>query len=158
MTLRLPSSRLAGLLLLGALAACEDGDFYDDAPPPNSGGLQIAEMPRLTAAQVRIFLSDSTLVHRDKERVWTVYVDPTGELRGLSETRSNEPGTVQGRGSWTVLGDGRVCREWQGVWDTQDTGCAFVRQQGDVYMFHPVEDPDGRALARRREPGNPRGL
>ncbi len=152
---RAPWVAVAALL---ALAACSDPDFYDDAPPPNSGGLRIEELPALSAAEVRIFLEDSTLVHRDDERTWYVYVDPAGELRGLSETRSATPGTVRARGEWEVLEDGRVCRTWAGVWDTLDQGCGYVRQQGNVYLFTPEDNPEASALQRRREAGNPRGL
>ncbi len=146
----------ASAALLG-LAACEDPDFYDDAPPPNSRGLEPGEVPHLTAAEARIYLTDSTLVHRDDDRTWTVYVDPTGELRGLSESRGPDGGAIRARGEWRIEPDGLVCRVWEGVWHTEDEGCAYVRQQGQNYLFAPVESPDD-PLVRRREAGNPRGL
>ncbi len=150
--------RLAAILLAATLVGCTDQDFYDDAPPPNSGGPKIEEGLYLSSAEVQIYLSDSTLTHRDDERTWTVYIDPTGELRGIAETLGPNTALVRARGNWTVLGDGRVCREWNEGWDTRDAGCGFVRQEGNIYNFVPVEEPDATPLRRRREPGNPRGL
>ncbi len=150
------AARAATLAL--ALAGCTDRDFYDDAPPPNSGGPEVSAVPHLTSAEVEIFLSGSTLTHRDDQRTWTVYVDPTGELRGIAETLGPNTALVRARGTWTVLGDGRVCREWTEGWDARDSGCAFVRREGDVYSFAPVEAPEADPLRRRREAGNPRGL
>lgn len=146
------------LLIALAVAGCTDPDFYDDAPPPNSGGLKLDEVPALSSAEVRIYLSDSTLVHRDSDRTWTVYVDPTGELRGLSESRGATPATVRARGRWEIMEDGRICRKWDGTWDTLDIGCAWVRQNGENYLFQPEGSADIAKLVRRREPGNKRGL
>lgn len=151
------SGRSAVLCLAALLAGCADPDFYDEGVPV-SGGPSVTEIPSLSASEARIFLSDSTLVHRDDDRRWTVYVDPLGELRGLSETTGATAGTVRARGSWQVLSDGRVCVEWERGWDGRDSGCSFVRQEGSVYAFTPVEAPNDTPLRRLREPGNPRGL
>ncbi|WP_285671267.1 hypothetical protein [Paralimibaculum aggregatum] len=149
---------LAGLLALG-LAACTDPDFYDTGVPVTSGTKAEEEVPlgALTAAEVRLYLRDSTLIHRTDDETWSIYVSEDGSLRGIVETNAAESASTQASGSWEVTEDGLFCRQWSGRWDPDDTGCASITRTGEVYAFTPVE-PGGRAYRRLRKPGNTKGL
>lgn len=143
--------------MLLALAGC-DSAVNPTEEVVKSEDLVDRDVPPLTAVETRVFLRDSTLRHEGDRRVWHVYVAPDGRLVGHS--RDKETGGVErALGTWQVMDDGRICRQWSGDWAGGDTGCAKVYRYGDDYVFVGTEgDETGTEIRRTRLPGNPIGL
>jgi len=144
---------LAGLALL--LAACEEttiGPYADR--PAESADLVDRDIPPLNAAEVRVFLRGSTLVHEGDDRVWHVYLEESGRLSGQSRVKETD-GVERAIGTWEVRPDGMICRQWTGDWAGGDHGCAKVFRYGQDYVF---VGEDGTEARRTRVPGNPLSL
>ena len=101
------------------------------------------ELPSLSAAEVRIFLSDSTLSHQGESRRWHVYLREDGSMTGISTALKTRDRYEQRHGRWFVLEDGQICREWDSDWGGGEIGCANVTREGSVYTFVSTDDTDG---------------
>ena len=147
------SAAVSVLLAAGLLAACESSDLDLDGSSPAEGeDLVDRGIKPLSEAQVRVFLSDSTLSHAGEDRIWHVYLAKDGMLYGLSETPDG--GEERARGSWFVQPDGQICRQWNGDWSGGTQGCAQVYRFGSQYSFVPDGTPLEEAIRRTRTPGN----
>jgi len=145
--------RIAALALaaLGLAGCSEIGE-----PEPVAEGTDIVDrgVSALTAAEVEIYLRNSTLSHAGETRDWHVYLAEDGTLRGVGlgrEDRSRETA----RGVWRVTPDGLICRQWDGDWGGGLAGCARVYRYGDEYVF-VADGAEGEAqeVRRTRRPGN----
>lgn len=151
--------RVAGVVLGAALAACGSPSVTDPQPIATDKDVIAREFPPLGPAEVRIFLTNSTLRHAGKTRVWTVYLAADGSMSGLATAKDGKGGQERARGRWEVLEDGRFCRDWDGDWGEGDSGCALIYKEGETYRFVAEgEDPRKGGLRRTRLPGNPGGL
>jgi hypothetical protein len=140
-----------------ALAGCKWETV--GGPEAMSGGADLVErdIPPLTAAEVRAFLGDATLMHEGDQRIWHVYLREDGALLGHSEVKETG-GVERARGSWEVRPDGRICRQWQGDWAGGRTGCAHVYRYGRDYVLVPEGAAREDGLRRTRLAGNPLSL
>lgn len=141
-----------------ALAACQDGyedEFKETNPVAKDSDVVDRGIAPLNAAQIRAYLSNSTLSHQGEKRIWHIYLDPDGRLWGLSETEDG--GKERARGSWEVKPSGLICRQWDSDWGGGKSGCAEVYQYGNEYVFAAAGSADGgqKEFRRTREPGDP---
>lgn len=145
--------------LLALLAGCTDPNFTEEQEFASGSAIADRGIPQLSSAQISAYLRDSTLVHDSADRRWYVLLRADGTMAGLAELIAS-PGTTEGAsGSWEVLPDGRICRQWQGDWGGGDVGCATVHRQGETYIFTPVDGTGSGAVIRRtRLAGNPLNL
>lgn len=154
--------RYLGFALLLALATgCTDSNFTEEQEFASGSAIADRGIPQLTSAQISVFLKDSTLVHESGDRRWHVYLRPDGTMAGHAELIKNPGTTETANGSWEVLPDDRICRQWQGDWGDGDFGCATVHREGEVYVFTPVDEAGERAasvIRRTRVAGNPLSL
>ena len=128
------------------LAACGSG------PTLGSGdGEAKVDAPPLSAAEVRVYLSDATLTSLEDDLARLEYFSPDGRLEGYWRASSMSSGRAQG--SWEVQEDGRLCRRWEGGWTGQN-GCVEVRRQGDAYLLVPPDGDPANAVRALRSPGN----
>lgn len=152
---------LGGALL--ALAGCggafkEDfkDDFKDPDPVVKDSDVVERDILPLNAAEIRAYLTDTTLSHQGETRRWHVYLGKDGTLSGLSVT--NKGGKERARGLWEVTPEGEICRQWLNDWGGGENGCAKVYQYGKEYVFEPVDAsaPGEKAeLRRTRRAGDP---
>lgn len=148
-----PRNLLAAAALAAALSACKTGpDILQ------SNDITTEAIPPMTAAEVRIYLQNSTLQHEGDERVWHVFLTEDGRLIGHSQVK--ETGAVErATGAWEVLSDGQICRQWDSHWGGGDQGCGYVRRERDVYIFTGQDADGGEVSVRRtRLAGNPMNL
>jgi hypothetical protein len=156
-----PRQLVASLLLAGLLAACGSQSVTDPDPVETDADIVEREIPPLTAAEIEIYLRNSTLQHAGEARSWSVYLDPTGVMHGLSvekEADARGRGQERARGTWEVLPEGLFCRRWQNDWAGGDLGCAQVYKRGDSDLFVSEVAGERREIRRTRRPGNPLGL
>jgi hypothetical protein len=155
--------RLIGMAMLAALTAaptgCDTPNVGESPPVAQGRDLVSRDVSPLTAAEVRAFLQNSTLVHKGSERIWYVYLREDGSLSGRSEI-IDSGGIEDSFGTWEVFEDGRICRQWSGDWAGGGRGCAAVFRYGDEYLFVNADPGDGeeREIRRTRLPGNPKRL
>lgn len=153
----------AGILLAAMLAGCETADL---TPPEQkivtSNDQIVSRGPRpLTAAEIRIYLANSTLSHVDGDRTWHVYLLQDGEMIGQSTTKD---GAIErNRGTWSVRSEGEsglICRQWEQDWGGGRSGCAKVYQYGNEFEFAPEGAADGVSdgIRRTRTPGDSYGV
>lgn len=150
----------AALLLAGSVATgCSDG--IEDPNPAATGADIVARgTDPLTAAEIRIYLRDSTLTHTGETRDWHVYLAPEGALFGLGVNREDRS-EVRATGRWTVVEDGLLCREWDNDWGGGIAGCARVYRYGEDYVFvarSAAEGEEPREIRRTRRAGNTRNF
>lgn len=157
----------AGLAALAAafgLTACapDAGQRTTKDPDPISESADIVDrgVPPLTGAEIAAYFKNSTLVHRGETRLWEVYLDEDGAMRGRSTVLKQEGGRETAFGSWEATDDGLFCRQWSNDWAGGERHCAEVFQRGNDYLF--VErggSPDGELETKRtRRAGNPENL
>ncbi|MBK0400674.1 hypothetical protein H0I76_15860 [Limibaculum sp. M0105] len=149
----------AAVLAAAMLAGCTTSDLT----PEEDRIVQSADVvsrgtPPLTAAEISIYLTDSTLSHVGEKRLWHVYIGPDGGLYGLA--KSQDGATERNRGQWSVrdngTGGGLLCRQWERDWGSGMMGCATVYRFGNEYVFIPegvVEKPED-GIRRTRSPGD----
>lgn len=145
----------AALALL-AVAACTD-DVADPNPAVIDKDIVDQGTQALSAAEIRIFLRNSTLTHQGETRDWHVYLSEDGRLGGVGISREDES-RVTARGEWTVVEPDVICRQWYNEWGGGREGCARVFKYGDEYVFIERGTPEGEEpdeLRRLRRPGNP---
>ena len=155
-----PAAALAAAL---ALAACASDSVEDPNPVATDSDIVSRGADPLTAAEIRLYLRDSTLTHVGETRDWHVYLSPDGQLSGVGIGRDDE-GRLRSRGTWTAVSDGAdglICRRWDSDWGGGLEGCATVYKYGDDYVFVQRGGPEGeppREIRRTRRPGNPERL
>jgi len=149
-----------GVLLLLTLAACIDPNFNDEQEFAKGDPLTSPANPSLTSAQILAFLRNSTLVHEDDEWRWNVYLREDGSMVGIAELIETPGTTNSANGTWEVLADDKICRQWDKDWGGGDFGCATVQREGEDYIFTPVDAGEGapNTLRRTRLAGNPLSL
>jgi|SRR6056297_684792 len=138
------------------LSAC-NGPVSPTEPVAAGGDVVSRPVPALSAAEVRLFLRDSTLSHRGEARIWHVYLGEDGSMIGFSrdlETKATERTT----GRWFVLEDGQFCREWSNDWGGGAFDCAAVYRYQNDYAFVPAGSGEETQLRRTRRPGNAENL
>jgi len=141
------------------LAGCDVPPGGDSNAVGEGDALAERDIPPLKAAQIRIYLGDSTLRNHGEERLWHVYLGPDGLLSG--QARHLETGGVESaRGRWYVEPDGRICGQWQGDWSGGVQGCAQVFRYGEDYLFvsRAAQGEDVTETRHTRLPGNPQNL
>ena len=144
--------------LVVGMSACNPR-IGDSEPLTKGADLVDRGTAPLTAAEVEIFLRDSTLRHQGEKRIWHVYLAEDGRLVGHSRDPETEA-VERARGTWEVKPDGQICRQWAGDWGGGTSGCAKVYRYGDDYVF-AVESAEGgktEEIRRTRLPGNPLSL
>lgn len=149
----------AVILTAALLAACASADLTpDDEKVVTSGDVVDRGTLPLTAAEIEIYLTDSTLSHVGAERLWHVYVGRNGELVGQSRTKD---GAVErNRGQWSIRGGGpsgaSICRQWEMDWGGGESGCATVYRFGTEFVFVPegASGSSGDDIRRTRTPGD----
>ena len=152
--------RLTIILGVLGLAACDrrgGDDVGRPDPTPSAPDLVDRGIPPLTAAEIRIYLRDSTLVHEGSSRVWFTYFRDDGSVSGYSEVPDNG-GVEQARGTWQTTDDNQICGLWENDWSGGEFRCAEVFKYGDDYVFAPPPGSEGKEVRRRRIPGNPKNL
>lgn len=117
-------------------------------------------VPPLSGAEIAAYFKNSTLVHQGEARLWQVYLDEDGTMRGLSRLLEAEGGQERALGSWEATSDGFFCRQWANDWAGGKRHCAEVYQRGNDYLFVEKDsDVDGgEETTRTRKPGNPENL
>ena len=153
----LPRIMVLGFALL-ALAACADGykdEFKDPNPVAKDTDVVDRGIPSLSAAEIKVYLSNSTLSHQGNKRKWHIYLGDDGTLRGLSETEDG--GKERARGTWKATPEGLICRQWDNDWGGGQNGCAKVYQYGNEYVFAATDATKSgqKEFRRTREPGDP---
>jgi len=146
----------AAMLTSLALAGCDTTRVGDPEPVTQGSDLVDRGTPPMTAAEVRIYLSDSTLEHEGDTRIWHVYLGADGVLRGTS-TDKETGGIERARGTWEVTPAGQICRQWENDWAAGLAGCATVYRFRQEYLFVPVTE-GVEEFRRTRLPGNPMNL
>ena len=145
---------LAMLVATLGLGACS-GDATLSSPFGEDGPDTAGTDP-LTAAQIRLFLQDSTLTEAGEERDRHIYLAPDGRLFGAAVGRRDRS-RREVRGTWTVIEDGLLCRDWQTDWAGDRPGCDRVYRFGDAYLFvsrNTGGNEQRREIRRTRRPGN----
>ncbi|MEM6488710.1 MAG: hypothetical protein AAF677_10675 [Pseudomonadota bacterium] len=144
------------VVTLGLAAGCSEQSSVVSESEGGSieSGEDVVDRPiaPLTAAEVTLFLGDSTLSHRGEERTWHVYFGKDGGLYGLSTTEAG--GSERARGRWSVEDDGRLCRDWTNDWGARLNGCAEVYRFGRTYVFVADGQEIEQGLRRERSPGD----
>lgn len=145
------------LVLAGLVSGCSES-IENPRPVARDGDIVERGAPPLSAAEVRLYLRDSTLSFEGETRVWHTYLREDGSMTGVAigkDDRSVE--RVNGR--WEVQPDGLFCRTWENDWDG-GTGCAEVYRFGDDYLFVHRTGAQGEETEyrRTRKPGNPANL
>lgn len=152
--------RFAILVSALGLVACDKRGGEDVGRPdrtPTAPDLVDRGIPPLTAAEITIYLRNSTLTHEGSSRVWFTYFREDGTLLGYSEVPETG-GTERAQGVWQTTEDNQICGQWQNDWSGGEFRCAEVFKYGDDYVFAPPEGSPGGEVRQRRIPGNPKKL
>ena len=130
----------------------------DPEPLPTDADVVERSAPPLTAAEIRLFLRETTLTHQGETRRWHVYLREDGTMSGLAVGLEDET-RERSNGTWRVTDEGLFCRQWESDWGGGRSGCAEVFRFGKDYVFLPPDaGPDAEGHRRRRAPGNTMGL
>ncbi|MEO1458924.1 MAG: hypothetical protein AAFV49_15400 [Pseudomonadota bacterium] len=87
------------LAALTSLAGCFESNIQPKSEDGQQRGSDIVsrDIPPLTAAQIEIFLRNSTLSHRGNERVWHVFLQEGGALIGVGRVKGGGQERTRGR-------------------------------------------------------------
>lgn len=138
---------LAALAAAAGLAACQTtgSDGGSDSAP------EIQAAP-LSAAEVQIYLAESTLIQTQDDSISRIYLAKDTTMRGLAKGKGGA--TERAQGFWAVTPEGQLCLEWGTAWSGQ-AGCVTVYQFGDKFvLLPPGAELDDEDLRVSREAGD----